>query len=332
MTVIDIHAHLVPPNAINKLADRGREFGIDLIESEPGCYCCRFESGMQIRPFFDDLTDTQRRIFEMDRQGINLEVLSIWTDIFGYALPSDKGALWHKMLNDCLARLCEVHTSRFSWLASGSMQDAALAARELERCIKAGAVGAIVATHVSGKNLGECPLDEYWAAAVELGSPVFLHPTQPVAPARAERYSLNQIVAYTNDTTLTVGSLISAGVIDRFPDLKLILSHGGGSVPFLIGRFDRMHRVADPNITRNVAKQLPSQYLHQFYYDTILHHSSALKFLCDLVGINRLLLGSDLPFPPGDPDPLMTLQDAGFNAAEIKQIAEINPNELFLFS
>ncbi|MDP6175469.1 MAG: amidohydrolase family protein, partial [Rhodospirillales bacterium] len=192
-----------------------------------------------------------------------------------------------------------------------------------------GAIGAIAATHVAGNNLGECPLDEFWAAAQELSAPVFLHPAQPLAPNRAKRFGLNQIVAYTNDTTLCVGSLISSGVMDRFPKLELILSHGGGSVPFLIGRFDRMHRAADPKATGNVAEQTPSDYLSHFNYDTILHHGPALNYLRDLVGIERMVLGTDLPFPPGDPDPLTTLRDAGFDASEIEKITDENPNRLF---
>lgn len=331
MTVIDVHAHFVPPDVVETLADRGRDFGIDLIETQPGCHCCRFESGMQIRPFFDTLMNTDHRLGQMDDQGVDREVLSIWTDIFGYDLPAAKGALWHSALNDSLMRLCDTHAKRFSWLASGALQDASLAARELERGMKAGAVGAIVASHIDGKNLGECALDEYWAACVELGAPVFIHPAQPIAPARAERFALNQIVAYTNDTTLTVGSLISAGVMDRFPGLEFILSHGGGSVPFLIGRFDRMHRAADPKATGNMAQQVPSNYLTRFYYDTILHHGPALNYLRDLVGIDRMLLGTDLPFPPGDPDPLASLRDAGFEAADIERIVDTNPNTLFSF-
>ena len=331
MTVIDVHAHFVPPDVVGTLADRGRDFGIDLVETQPGCHCCRFESGMQIRPFFDTLMNTDHRLGQMDDQGVDREVLSIWTDIFGYDLPAAKGALWHSALNDSLMRLCDTHSERFSWLASGALQDASLAARELERGMKAGAVGAIVASHIDGKNLGECALDEYWGACVELGAPVFIHPAQPIAPARAERFALNQIVAYTNDTTLTVGSLISAGVMDRFPGLEFILSHGGGSVPFLIGRFDRMHHAADPKATGNVAAEAPSSYLTRFYYDTILHHGPALNYLRDLVGIDRMLLGSDLPFPPGDPDPLTSLRDAGFDAADIERIVDTNPNALFSF-
>lgn len=331
MAVIDVHAHMVPPDVVDTLAARGRDFGIDLVETQPGCHCCRFESGMQVRPFFDSLMNTDHRLGQMDDQGVDREVLSIWTDIFGYDLPAAKGALWHTALNDSLARHCDAHPARFSWLASGALQDASLAARELERCMKAGAVGAIVAAHVDGANLGESPLDEFWAACVELDAPVFIHPTQPVSPPRAGKFGLNQIVAYTNDTTLTVGSLISAGVMDRFPGLEFILSHGGGSVPYLIGRFDRMYRAADPKTTGTVADQTPSLYLNRFYYDTILHHGPALNYLRDLVGIDRMVLGTDLPFPPGDPDPLGSLRDAGFDAAEIKRIADTNPNTLFRF-
>ena len=133
---------------------------------------------MQVRPFFDSLMNTADRLGEMDRQGVDREVLSVWTDIFGYDLPVTKGAAWHATLNDSLARVCDA-------------------------------------------------------------------------------------------------------------------------------------------------------YLTRFFYDTILHHGPALRYLRDLAGIERMLLGSDLPFPPGDPDPLTTLRDAAFSDAEIEQIVDINPRRLF---
>ena len=326
---IDIHAHFVPPEILDTLAARGADFGVDLVETEPGCHCCRFESGVRIRPFFETLLKVELRLADMDRHGLDRQVLTLWTAIFGYEMPAEKGAAWHRLLNDSLARLCQQHPVRFSWMASGPLQDAARAARELERCIEAGAVGAIVAAHVAGTNLGECALDEFWAAAVALGAPVFIHPTQPVPLARARRFALKQICAYTFDTTLTVGSMISAGVLDRHPDLQLVLSHGGGALPYLIGRFDRMYRAADPKTTGTVAEQPPSAYLARFHYDTILHHGPALRYLRDLVGAGRMLRGTDAPFPPGDPDPLGTLRAADFAEAEIHRIAETNPRALF---
>lgn len=326
---IDVHAHFVPPEVIETLSDRGADFGIDLIETEPGCHCCRFPSGLTIRPFFETLTNVDLRLADMDRQKIDRQVLTLWADIFGYELPPDKGLAWHGLMNDCLARLCDQAPERFAWMGSGPLQDAALAARELERTLKAGAIGTMIAAHIEDRNLGECDLDEFWAACVELNAPVFVHPAQPVAPPRAERFALNQICAYTNDTALTIGSMISTGVLDRFPNLQLILSHGGGSLPYLIGRFDRMYRAADPKVTGTIAERPPSDYLARFHYDTILHHGPALRYLRDLVGVEKMLLGTDVPFPPGDPDALASLRAAAFSDEQINQIAELNPRALF---
>lgn len=325
---IDVHAHFVPPDVLETLADRGRDFGIDLVETEPGCHCCRFETGVQIRPFFDTILNVDLRLAEMDRQEIDKAVMTVWTDIFGTDLPAEKAEAWHRTLNDSLVGLCDAHAERFAWMASVPMQDAARAAKELERAMKAGAVGAIVSANVDNRNLGECPLDEFWAACVALNAPVFIHPTQPVAPPRAGKFALNQICAYTYDTTLTVGSMISNGVMDRYPALELILSHGGGTLPWLIGRFDRMYRASNHQALGITAEAPPSDYLKRFHYDTILHHGPALRYLRDLVGIERMLLGTDLPFPPGDPDPLRSLREAEFTEQEIRQIAETNPRKL----
>ncbi len=326
---IDVHAHFVPPSMLQGLDDRGREFGVSLAERAPGCVNCVFETGLSVRPFFDAILDVDRRLADMDRQRIDREILTLWADLFAYDLPSGKGDAWHRHMNDHLARLTERNPDRFSWMASGALQDPAAAARELERCMNAGALGAVTATELRGRNLGECDLDEFWAACVSLGAPVFLHPAQPAPPARAGRFALNQICAYTMDTTLTVGSLISVGVLDRFPELQLILSHGGGLMPWLGGRFDRMYEAAPRDVTGVVAERPPSAYLPRLFYDTILHDGAALRYLAAKVGVERLLLGSDLPFPPGDPDPLRSLGEAGFTEAEARRIAEINPRTLF---
>ena len=326
---IDVHAHFVPPEILETLRDKGRNFGVELVETEPGCHCCRFESGLTIRPFFDGLLDVDARIADMDRQGLERQILTLWTDIFGYGLPAKKGQDWHVVMNDCLARLCDNHANRFWWMGSVPLQDAAMAASELERSMAAGALGVIVSANVEERNLGECDLDEFWAACVSLSAPVFIHPTQTSPPDRTQRFALNQICGYTYDTTLSVGSLISAGVLDRHTELELILSHGGGGLPYLIGRFDRMHEAADGSVTGNVADRPPSAYLPRFHFDTILHNGPALRYLRDLVSVERMLLGSDAPFPPGDPDPLATLRAAEFTKAEIERIAEVNPRALF---
>jgi aminocarboxymuconate-semialdehyde decarboxylase len=328
---IDVHAHYLPLKILDVLEREGSRYGLKVVEHQPTCQkCLRFDYGLQVRPFFAKLVEpVPQRLESMQRTGIDRQVLSVWTDIFGHGLPAEKGEAWHRLLNGLLAELCAEHPEAFSWLASGALPDAARAAKELERAVKTqGAVGGVLATNVEGVNLGELPMDEYWAAAVALDVPVFLHPAQPAPAPRTGKFALNQIAQYTFDTTLCVGSLISSGVFDRFPQLRLILSHGGGALPYLIGRFDVMHARADKS-QGIVAQNPPSAYLRRMWYDTILHDAQALRYLAERVKTDRIVIGSDDSFPPADHDPLASLRAAGFDAADTRRIAEDNPRELF---
>lgn len=328
---IDVHAHSIPSSILETMRAGGQDYGVTLTVATPACAeCLRFAYGLQVRPFFPRLLeDRARRAESMCKAGITRQVLSIWADVFGYGLPSRQGAAWHRLLNRSLGEWCEKDSEHFSWLASGALPDAASAARELERSVGEGAVGGVVSANVEGVNLGDLGLDEYWAAAVELDAPVFVHPAQPDPTARTQRFALNPIVQYTFDTTLAVGSLIFSGVLDRFPKLQLILSHGGGALPYLIGRFDCLAGRMDPKSTGNVAHDKPSAYLERMHFDTILHAPKALRFLAETVGVDRMLIGSDDSFPPADSDPLASLRAAGFGPREIEIIGEKNPKRLF---
>jgi len=333
---IDVHAHYVPKRILEKLEEKGADFGVSVATVEPHCQkCLEFAYGLKLRPFFPRLLEEEKtRIDRFVATGIERQILSVWADIFGYGMPADKGEKWHRLMNDSMADLCERHPERFSWMASGAMQDPARAAKELERAVKqAGAVGGVVGANVEGMNLGDINLDEYWAAAVELKVPVFIHPSQAdqaSAPSpRTKKYGLTQIAQYTYDTTLTVGSLIMGGVMDKYPGLEVILCHGGGTVPYLIGRFDCMHDRMDKKAFGDVAQHEPSHYLRRFHYDTILHNPKILRFLAEMVQVDRIVLGSDESFPPADHNPMKTVRDAGFSDSEIKTIATENPHRLF---
>jgi aminocarboxymuconate-semialdehyde decarboxylase len=328
---IDVHAHYVPPSLVETLEREGSRYGISLVETEPACHVVRFAYGVTLRPFFAKLTEEpQRRLASMDATGIDRQLLSTWCDVFGYGLNAAQGTAWHRLLNESLAAFAQRHPDRFSFLASVYLPDAAQAARELGHAVtQLGAVGAIVSTNVEGTNLGELPLDELWAAAVELGAPVFLHPTQPTPTPRTRRFALNTIVQYTFDTTLAVGSLVGSGVLDRFPTLSLILAHGGGAVPYLAGRFDCMFERSDHAATGIATASPPSAYLGRLFYDTLLHDAQALRYLTSRVGVDRLVIGTDDGFPPADHDPLGSLRRAGFSKEEIHRIADANPRGLF---
>jgi aminocarboxymuconate-semialdehyde decarboxylase len=329
---VDVHAHYVPPSILADVESRAADFGLTVVKHPPSCTCAfHFNYGLKVRPFFPKLVEpVEDRLAAMARQGVDRQVLSSWADIFGYGLPRDKAQAWHRFLNLHLSKLCADHSSSFSMLASVPLPHAQEAAAELEFAVKElGAVGAVVAANVEGVNLGEVDLDAFWKTAVDLNVGVFIHPVQAQAAPRSARYALSQIAQYTVDTTLCVGSLIGEGVMDRFPALRLLLSHGGGTFPYLTGRFDCMHTRMDRAAQHDIAAQTPSAYLKRFYYDTILHDPTILRWLADRVSVSNIALGTDYSFPPADNDPMATVRAAGFSAAEIHAITEENPKVLF---
>ena len=286
-----------------------------------------YDHGLKIRPFFDRLLDLEQRWEEMGKQGIDRQILSVWADLFGYRMPADQGAHWNRLLNERLSQVVQRYSERLSMLACMPLQNATLAAKELEYGVKqCDAVGGVIAASVDDVNLGDADLDEFWAAAVELNVPLFMHPTQPTPASRTTKYGLNVIVQYIYDSTVSAGSLVMSGVLDRFPDLRIILPHGGGYFPYQIGRFDRIYRNQD--IPRSPS-QPPSAYLGRFWYDTILHSPQALSYLLGLVGSERIILGTDYPFPVDDPSPIQSLADAGCSQAEIEQISQGKTQALF---
>lgn len=327
---IDVHAHYVPRGIIDTLEERASDYGISLVKQAP-CCAVHFDYGLKVRPFFPKLIESvELRLEGMARQGVDRQVLSMWADIFGYGLPLDKARKWHRLMNEHLSALCRSHGRSFSLLASVPLPDAAAASEELTFAVKQlGAIGGVVAANIQEVNLGEIALDEFWQTAVDLDVPVFIHPVQAQPSPRTAKFALSQIGAYTFDTTLCVGSLIFSGVLDRFPSLRLILAHGGGAFPYLLGRFDCMHQRMDKVAQADVAQHAPSHYVSRFYYDTILHNAEALRWLARIATIERLVLGSDYSFPPADEDPVRSVRDAGFSAAEVARILEHNPRSLF---
>src|SRR5580704_14311103 len=328
---IDVHAHYVPPHLLDALEGRAKDFGLTL-QHGPNCQCAiHFDNGPKIRPFFIELMEpVDKRLAAMDATGVSRQVLSSWCDIFGPHLDRAAASRWHRFLNEQLARLCEQHPDRFSLLASVPLPYPDESVAELDYGVRAlGAVGAVIPANVSDVNLGDLDLDPFWQKAVDLDIGVFIHPVQAVPGKRVTKYGLTQIVQYTSDTSMTVGSIIMSGVLDRFPGLRLLLSHGGGGVPYLIGRFDCMHGRMDKAGQGNVAKAPPSAYLKRFFYDTILHDPETLHWLASRVSVARLVLGSDYSFPPADRDPVATVRRAGFTPAEKRAILGENALSLF---
>jgi aminocarboxymuconate-semialdehyde decarboxylase len=327
---VDVHAHYVPPQLIAAIAARGMDIGVELVKSGDGPPALQFGYGFKVRPFFPRLVEpVEQRHAWLDEQGIDLQIVGTWPDIFGYGLARDACVAWHRMLNDTLAAWCADNSARFAWIGSVPLIDAAAAAVEFERVAGLGACGVIISSNIENINIGELPLDPFWQKAEALGMPVLIHPVLVGSAPRAAKFGLAQVVQYTFDTTLGVGSLLMSGVLDRFPRLKLVLSHGGGAYPYLAGRFDIMHRRMDRAAQGDVAAKMPSAYATQMTFDSIVHAPKALRFLIDLAGLDNVVLGTDYSFPPADMEPLAHLRSAGLSAADIDAIADANPRRVF---
>ena len=327
---IDVHAHYVPPQLIEAIDACGKEMGVRLAHSAGSPPALHFDYGFKVRPFFPRLVEpaAARRAW-LDAQGIERQIVATWPDIFGYGLAAEACVAWHRMLNDTLAAWCADNSDRFAWIASVPLIQAEAAAEEAERAVAVGACGVIISSNIENVNLGELPLDPFWRKAEALGLPVLIHPVLVGPAPRVAKFALAQIAQYTFDTTLGVGSILMSGVLDRFPHLKLVLSHGGGAYPYLVGRFDIMHRRMDRAAQGDVAAKPPSAYAAQMAYDSIVHAPKALRFLIDVAGLDNVLLGTDYSFPPADMEPLALLRSAGLSAAEIEAIADANPRRVF---
>ena len=215
---IDIHAHYVPPQLIDAIAARGKDIGVQLVQSGGAPPALHFDYGFKVRPFFPRLVEpVGERLAWLDQQGIDVQIVGTWPDIFGYGLAADACIAWHRMLNDTLAAWCADNADRFAWIGSVPLIQPEAAAHELERAGGLGACGVIISSNIENINIGELPLDPFWRKAEALGMPVLIHPVLVGPAPRAAKFGLAQVVQYTFDTTLGIGSVLMSGVLDRFP-------------------------------------------------------------------------------------------------------------------
>jgi aminocarboxymuconate-semialdehyde decarboxylase len=299
--VIDIHAHYVSRDLIRESARNGARYGVALERDAEGRERLRFDGGALLRPFFDDLCDLERRVPHLDASGVTMQVVSTWTDLAGDALPPAEGARWARLQNETLAAGAKRVGGRFAAMGTLPLQSVAHSLEELDYAVKHLGIGSVeIGTHINGRELDHEHFRPVWKRIAELGVFVLLHP--PFAPVGLDRvgdYFLNNLISYPVDTTIAASRLIFSGVMRDFPDLKICLAHGGGFLPYQIGRLDRGY-AAHPACSR-VLDRAPSEFLQSFYFDTLTQDTRALAFLVEMVGPERLLYGSDQPFEMLDP-------------------------------
>src|SRR5688572_21238407 len=323
LTVFDIHTHFIPPEfvadaragrALDRIALERRDGGEWLVH--PQGY------GYPLSPeFFDH--DAKHR--EMDRLGIDAAVLSLTPTLFFYWLNASAAADFCRQANDSLATFV-AGSDRLEGVAVVPLQDPEAAAAELRRAVRdLGLRGAEIGTTMEKVPLDDARFDPFFAAAAELDVPVILHPYYVGTRPTLTDFYMTNLTGNPLETCIAASRLILSGFLDRHPQLKLVLVHAGGFMPFQIGRLDHGFRVRpESNAAISTA---PSTYLRRFWYDTITHAATPLKFLIDLVGADRVVFGTDLPFDMADVRFKEYFSAAGLDAQTLKAVLNGNAAE-----
>jgi aminocarboxymuconate-semialdehyde decarboxylase len=299
---IDIHHHYIPLELIDEVKKNGKTLGVEYfppknVKDNP--LQIRFPKGNLLRPD-PRMAEVDNRLNVMDKGQVGIATVEVHTACVGYELDGERGETWSKLYNEGIMNLVTRHPNRFVGIATVPLQDPARAAKVLEHAIvQQKMTGVTIASNVVGKYYNDKSFDPFWAKAQELDVLMIMHPEWIAGGDKMGGYGLRTVCGNPADTTLSVGYMIYSGVFDRFPNLKLALLHGGGFFPYHLGRFDNGMRggTASASIP---AKQPPSKYLKNLYFDNLVYRIETVEYLKRMVGAEHIMVGTDYPFDLGD--------------------------------
>ena len=316
---IDVHFHIVPILFLEALR-RGDLQAAVQAETQHDRDTLTFhapphivlEPGISVRP---NQYDERMLLAAMDVRRLDAAAVSPPPELLLYWAPPDVGDRIARTMNDGLAQLARSHPDRFLPLATLPMQDTDLAVRELERAITdLGLRGIVLCTHVSGRDLDDPRYEPVFTAAAQLKVPVFLHPQNTGDINRFRDFHLWNVIGFPLETTITATRLIVSGLFERHSTLAIVLAHGGGYLPYQLGRLDHAYRVQPAAFTG--LNKLPSAYLGNIYCDSLTHDRKALRFLIDRVGADHVVLGTDYPFSMQCDAPVNAVEALGLPSSE----------------
>lgn len=323
--IVDVHAHIIVPEVTQNAAPQ-EKWG-PLLSWENGRQYVEY-GGKRINSALREFVDIETILSEQDKAGVDTVILTPWASLFRYDAGAEEGLRTSRIQNEALAGLVERYGPRVAALGTVPLQDPRAAAAELKRVVnELGLPGVEIGTNVNGSYLGDPQFRPFWAAAEELDALVEIHPVPGVGGNVKREYYLWNAYGNPAETALTAAHMILSGLLEQHPQLKICLFHGGGHLPYQIGRLDRAYEMRPESRQRISAP--PSTYLRKFYFDTITHSSLALSYLIELVGAEHVMLGSDYPFDMGYERPVeMVERLPGLSQADKRAILGGNAQRL----
>jgi aminocarboxymuconate-semialdehyde decarboxylase len=291
MPVIDVHTHMFTPRWLELLKAEGGEYNL---KTRPDGQQEIFRGDTPVVIPQRGHFDYALRIEQMDKAGIDISIVSLTCPnvYWGNEDVSCRAAVES---NDTMAAAQARWPDRIRWFTSLPWEYPQRAVAELERTCALGASGVMVLANVAGRSLTDPFFAPVWAEIDRRGLPVLVHPTDPPGAQVMDmtQFDLSWSVGFMFDTTLAFTRMIFDGFFDRYPNLKMIASHGGGTLPYLVGRFEKGDEVEIPQ--RRKMQRKPTDYLRHIYYDCITYNPGALQYLVSVVGASQVMLGTDWP-------------------------------------
>jgi len=253
----------------------------------------------EFRPVYSACWDAGKRLEEMERDGVDLQVMCATPVLFAYAKPPEQALYCAQLFNDAGLELATRGSGRLKALCQVPLQDTDAACKELTRAMRAGHLGVQIGNHVGERDLDDEGIVAFLQHCAAEGAAVLVHPWDMMGGARTARWMMGWTVSMPAETQLSIVSLILGGGFDRLPkSLRICFAHGGGSFAFLLGRLENAWQNRDA--ARGKSQHPPSHYLDRFYVDSAVFDPRALRLLVEVMGEDRVMLGSDYPFPLGE--------------------------------
>jgi aminocarboxymuconate-semialdehyde decarboxylase len=309
---VDMHAHVIVPEITREAGD-GEPWRPHVFRDDGGAQVVEM-GGKEIRSAIAEFVNIDDILATQEEAGVERVLLCPWVPLLYYDADPDEGLKRARIQNEALARLVRDDPNRVSALGAVPLQDPTLAAAELRALMEAGVLrGVEVAASVRGVFLGDDRFEPFWDAAAATGALVFVHPTtRGFDSAAFQDYYLWNTVANPLETATTAAHMVVAGVMERHPELRVLLAHGGGALLAVRGRMRHAHGFQPQASAR--LQESPEDSIRRFYFDTLTHDDQLLRALIDYAGPDHVLLGSDYPFDMGDARHVDTVQALGLNA------------------